>query len=76
MAHIGHPLIGDPEYGGAFKTKANRLPEEARRVVNDFRRQALHAFMLQFEHPRTGEVMHFEVPLPEDMEELAEALRG
>jgi 23S rRNA pseudouridine1911/1915/1917 synthase len=76
MAHIGHPLLGDTVYGAGFRTKANLLPEEARKVVNGFRRQALHAFMLQFEHPRTGEVMHFEVPLPEDMEELAEALRG
>jgi 23S rRNA pseudouridine1911/1915/1917 synthase len=36
MAHIGHPLIGDPEYGAAFKTKANRLPDAAREVVNSF----------------------------------------
>ena len=33
MAHIGHPLIGDPEYGAAFKTKANRLPDEARKIA-------------------------------------------
>ncbi len=58
-----------------FKTKANLLPEAARKVVNGFARQALHAYMLQFEHPRTGEVMHFEVPLPDDMVELVEALR-
>lgn len=76
MAHIGHPLIGDPEYGAAFRTKANLLPEKARAVVNGFRRQALHAFMLQFEHPTTGETMHFEAPPPEDMEQLVDALRG
>ena len=75
MAHIGHPLIGDPEYGAAFKTKANRLPDEARRIVNDFRRQALHAYLLQFEHPTSGEVMHFEAPLPADMAALLDALR-
>ncbi len=75
MAHIGHPLIGDPEYGGAFKTKANRLPDDARQVVNAFHRQALHAFLLQFEHPATGETMHFEAPPPEDLELLLEALR-
>ncbi|MGO8654476.1 RNA pseudouridine synthase, partial [Rhizobium ruizarguesonis] len=50
-------------------------PEEIRKIVNGFGRQALHAFMLQFEHPRTGELMHFEVPLPDDMVELIEALR-
>ncbi|WP_165218045.1 RluA family pseudouridine synthase [Affinirhizobium pseudoryzae] len=75
MAHIGHPLIGDPEYGAAFKTKANRLPEAAKAVVNRFHRQALHAYLLAFEHPRTGEVMEFEAPVPADLEELLEALR-
>ncbi len=64
MAHLGHPLIGDPEYGAAFKTKANRLPDAARAAVNGFRRQALHAYLLQFEHPSTGETMHFEAPIP------------
>jgi len=76
MAHIGHPLLGDAVYGGGFKTKANLLPDDARKVVNGFKRQALHAYMLQFEHPRTGEIMRFEAPLPQDMMELVEALRG
>ena len=76
MAHIGHPLIGDPEYGAAFRTKANLLPDDAKAVVNRFPRQALHAFLLSFEHPRTGEVMDFETPMPADMEELAAALRA
>ena len=75
MAHIGHPLIGDPEYGAAFKTKANRLPDAAKKIVNGFRRQALHAFLLQFEHPSTGETMHFEAPPPADLEQLIAALR-
>ncbi|WOS62191.1 RluA family pseudouridine synthase [Sinorhizobium fredii] len=76
MAHIGHPLIGDPDYGAAFRTKANLLPETARSVVNRFSRQALHAFMLQFEHPSSGDTMHFEAPMPADMEELVVALRS
>jgi len=76
MAHIGHPLLGDTVYGAGFKTKANKLPDAVRKVVNGFTRQALHAYMLQFEHPRTGEVMRFEVPLPDDMIELVEALRA
>lgn len=45
MAHIGHPLIGDPEYGAAFRTKANLLEEPARSTVNRFPRQALHAYL-------------------------------
>ncbi|XAZ22558.1 RluA family pseudouridine synthase [Sinorhizobium sp. B11] len=76
MAHIGHPLLGDAVYGAGFRTKANLLPDEARKIVKEFDRQALHAYMLQFEHPRTGKVMHFEVALPDDMVELADALRG
>jgi 23S rRNA pseudouridine1911/1915/1917 synthase len=75
MAHIGHPLIGDPDYGAAFRTKVNRLPAEARAVVAGFNRQALHAFLLQIAHPRTGEVMRFESDLPGDMVELIAALR-
>ncbi|MFC3164811.1 RluA family pseudouridine synthase [Ciceribacter thiooxidans] len=76
MAHIGHPLIGDVDYGAAFRTKANLLPEPARTIVNRFPRQALHAYLLQFEHPSTGEVMRFEVPLPNDMIKVIEALRA
>ena len=76
MAHIGHPLIGDPEYGAAFRTKANLLEEPAKSTVRGFPRQALHAYLLAFEHPRTGEVMEFETDLPDDMEALTAALRG
>ncbi len=76
MAHIGHPLLGDQEYGAAFKTKANRLPEEAKLLVNGLGRQALHAFLLTFEHPTTGEVMHFEAPLPADMAGIVDALKA
>ncbi|MCL6707303.1 RluA family pseudouridine synthase [Pseudomonas sp. R2.Fl] len=75
MAHIGHPVVGDPDYGAAFKTKANLLPEPAKGLVNAFHRQALHAYLLVFEHPSTGEIMSFEAPLPEDMEAIVEALR-
>ena len=76
MAHLGNPLIGDADYGAAFRTKANLLPPEAKAVVNAFPRQALHAFLLAFEHPTTGETLHFEAPMPEDMEALIDALRG
>lgn len=74
MTHLGHPLIGDREYGGAFRTKANRMPDAVRHIVDAFPRQALHAWLLAFEHPATGEVMRFEAPLPDDMVELRDAL--
>jgi 23S rRNA pseudouridine1911/1915/1917 synthase len=75
MAYIGHPLIGDAEYGAAFKTKANRLPEPLRAKVHAFARQALHAKLLAFEHPATGKVMRFEAQMPADMAEIAAGFR-
>lgn len=74
MAHIGHPLIGDQTYGRAFLTKANKLPDDVRPVVAGFSRQALHARLLQFRHPRTDELLRFEAPYPAEFEELVEAL--
>jgi 23S rRNA pseudouridine1911/1915/1917 synthase len=75
MAHIGHPLVGDRDYGGAFRTKANRLPDAVKDEVNAFPRQALHAALLAFSHPATGKLMRFEAPLPADMLSLAAAFR-
>lgn len=75
MAHIGHPLIGDGDYGRAFRTKANRLPDGLKGQVGAFPRQALHARMLAFEHPVSGEFMRFEGPIPPDMAELIAGFR-
>ncbi len=70
MAYIGHPLIGDPVYG--------RIPKWAKKAFDPaviaFPRQALHAFQLRFLHPRTGESMIFEAPLPPDLEHLVSFL--
>ncbi|MCG6858366.1 MAG: RluA family pseudouridine synthase [Salaquimonas sp.] len=70
MAHIGHPLIGDRDYGAHFATKVNALPEAIREGVTAFHRQALHAATLSFAHPATGETMRFEASLPEDFSRL------
>jgi 23S rRNA pseudouridine1911/1915/1917 synthase len=75
MAHLGHPLLGDATYGSGFKTKANRLSEPQRAALTALNRQALHAAILGFEHPRTGEFLRFESPLPSDMAALLQALR-
>ncbi|MGB8818356.1 MAG: RluA family pseudouridine synthase [Rhizobiaceae bacterium] len=75
MAHIGHPLIGDQDYGLSFKTKVNTLPEPLAATVKSFGRQALHAYLLAFEHPRTGEFLEFQSDLPEDMDDLVEKFR-
>ena len=74
MAHIGHPLVADPLYAPGYATKANRLPEPLRKIVQGLGRQALHAAELGFEHPVTGEEMLFEAALPPDLEALEEAL--
>jgi len=75
MAHIGHPLVGDLVYGSAFLTKAEALPTEIRAGVKAFRRQALHARLLQFQHPRSGAVMRFETEWPADLMNLRELFR-
>jgi 23S rRNA pseudouridine1911/1915/1917 synthase len=74
MTHIGHPLLGDRVYGASFKSSLNTLSEAARDAVNALNRQALHACVLGFEHPRTGKALSFESPLPADMMQLLAAL--
>ncbi|WP_420813142.1 RluA family pseudouridine synthase [Methylobacterium currus] len=74
LAHRGHPLLGDAVYGAAFRTKANRLGAEARAALDALGRQALHAALLGFRHPRTGESLRFESPPPADMARLIAAL--
>jgi 23S rRNA pseudouridine1911/1915/1917 synthase len=76
MAHIGHPVIGDQDYGQAFRTKANRLPEPLKAMAKDFPRQALHAKLLAFTHPVSGETMRFGVPMPTDMAALVDGFRN
>ncbi|MGE4483377.1 RluA family pseudouridine synthase [Acidocella sp.] len=74
MAHIGHPLIGDPVYIKRRPAAAKLLPEPARTLALDFPRQALHAEILGFSHPISGHPLRFAVPPPEDFKALADAL--
>jgi 23S rRNA pseudouridine1911/1915/1917 synthase len=76
MAHLRHPVLGDPVYAAGFKTKAAQLPEAARAALSDLHRQALHAAVLAFDHPVTGEPMRFESPWPADLVLLRDALVG
>ncbi len=76
LAHIGHPLMGDAVYGPHFKTKANQLGPESQAALAALGRQALHAYLLVLEHPRTGELLHWEAPLPEDLLLLEAALKA
>ncbi len=74
LAHLGHPLLGDAVYGPHFKTKAGHLSAEGKDALTALDRQALHAYLLALEHPRTGELLHWEAPLPEDLLLLQRAL--
>src|ERR1700736_6179750 len=74
MAHIGHPLLGDPVYATGFKSKTARLPSVAQACVASLARQALHAAVLGFPHPVTGIEMHFTSALPPDLRRLRDAL--
>jgi 23S rRNA pseudouridine1911/1915/1917 synthase len=73
MQSIGHPLVGDPVYGGRARA-ARRLGEEVLRHLQEFPRQALHAERLQLKHPASGETMSWQVALPEDMAMLIQIL--
>jgi 23S rRNA pseudouridine1911/1915/1917 synthase len=76
LAHIGHPLMGDAVYGPHFKTKANQLGPESQAALAALGRQALHAYLLVLEHPRSGELLHWEAALPEDLLLLQSTLKA
>jgi 23S rRNA pseudouridine1911/1915/1917 synthase len=73
LAHIRHPLLGDPVYGGRPRPPAG-CGEALIALLHGFRRQALHAAKLGLEHPSTGEWLEWQAPLPPDMQELLDAL--
>lgn len=76
LAHLGHPLLGDAVYGPHFKTKTVQLGAAAQAALAALGRQALHAYLLVIEHPRTGELMHWESDLPADLAALRAALEA
>jgi 23S rRNA pseudouridine1911/1915/1917 synthase len=74
MAHLGHPVLGDDVYGSGFRTKAARLPPEAADAFAGMSRQALHAALLGFAHPVSGEELVFERDPPADFASVQEKL--
>jgi len=77
LSHVGHPVLGDPDYGGRDKRlKSVFGPERplARQLLSLIDRQALHAQRLEFDHPGTGCRLKFEAPLPEDFRQVLKIL--
>jgi len=74
MAHLRHPIVGDPVYGGRLRIPPACSPE-LNAVLRGFRRQALHAWRLAVEHPTRGELMEWSADLPQDMRQLLTVLR-
>ncbi|MGB5834944.1 MAG: 23S rRNA pseudouridine(1911/1915/1917) synthase RluD [Thiohalocapsa sp.] len=75
MAHIRHPLVGDPVYGGRARPPRG-LPVDAAEALGRFRRQALHALRLGLIHPEYGEPLSWEVPMAKDLAELLHVLEA
>ena len=69
MAHINHPVVGDPLYGGRARFPAG-INDSLRQTLQQFNRQALHASTLSFIHPESQEQLTFTAPLPDDFKDL------
>jgi len=75
MAQAGHSIVGDPLYGRRNFALPNDVGAELGRVLREFPRQALHAAILGFCHPVTGQALRFEQKAPYDMESLVQIIR-
>ncbi len=77
LTHLGHPLIGDPSYGKARQPPRPKTPEEeaAFKAAAEFPHQALHAYILGFQHPSLHKTLRFESKWPADFAALVAALR-
>jgi 23S rRNA pseudouridine1911/1915/1917 synthase len=73
MAHLRHPVFGDPTYGGRLRLPGG-ASETLIEVLRGFRRQALHAKRLEFMHPIRQRPMRFSCPMPADMQRVIDAL--
>lgn len=73
MAHINHPVVGDPLYGGRMRIPA-QASESLKAQLQQLKRQALHACSISFHHPETSELLSFKAPLPDDFTCLINSL--
>jgi len=70
MASLGHPIVGDPLYGGGARRRVKDAPETVRLKLSTFDHQALHAFLIGFTHLSSGVFIRFKSELPNDFNEL------
>jgi 23S rRNA pseudouridine1911/1915/1917 synthase len=75
MAHLHHPIVGDPVYGGRPRLPKAAEPELIE-ALRGLRRQALHATRLGLDHPRSGAPMQWTSPLPADLQQVVAALEA
>jgi 23S rRNA pseudouridine1911/1915/1917 synthase len=79
MQHLGHPVFGDPTYGGRAmrikRTDVAQFKHWAENLLSDFHRQALHAKTLRIHHPSSGDLMEWTTELPDDMQQLIKKMR-
>jgi 23S rRNA pseudouridine1911/1915/1917 synthase len=75
LSHLHYPIVGDPVYGGRF-ARPRGASEELVATLRAFKRQALHAASLAFDHPRSGKRREFSSSPPQDFERLTDALRA
>lgn len=73
LASIGHSIIGDQTYGNA-KTSLGKIDDDLKALINDFPRQALHSYKINFVHPISKKEMEFEIGLPYDILTLKQQL--
>lgn len=69
MAHIHSPIVGDPVYGGRMRIP-KQCSDSMREAIQQFKRQALHAYQLTLPHPATKEQMQWQAPLADDIQQL------
>lgn len=74
MAHIKHPVLGDPVYGGNQRIPTKHLSDEAKNLIHNLHHQALHAYSLTLHHPISNEPLTFTAPLPKYFEELLDEI--
>jgi 23S rRNA pseudouridine1911/1915/1917 synthase len=74
LQHIGHPVVGDPVYGGEQRALNDADTPELKQMLSQLKRQALHARLLGFEHPATGEHLTFSAEMPKDIQRVINAL--